>query len=91
MTRDLLLAALVGAVAGVSTNVLLSIIRRAVNNWRLDRIRGCRICRGLRVLPQRIDVDLGGQSAGMIEVDIPCPVCNPNGKFPARIQRTPAK
>lgn len=75
-----LLAAAIGAVAGVATNFALSSIRRVVNNWRLDRARICRICRGLRVLPQTIDVELAGKTAGIIEVDIPCPVCNRGGK-----------
>lgn len=80
MNRDLLLAALVGSIAGVTTNVLVSIIRRRVNDWRLDRIRGCRVCRGLRVLPTTIEVALADDRAGIIEVDVPCPVCNPKGK-----------
>lgn len=86
----LILAALIGAIAGVVANFILSSIRRAFNDWQMNRLRICRICRGLRVLPQTIDVNLAGQSAGIIEVDIPCPVCNPAGKQPSRIRRTPA-
>lgn len=76
----LILAALVGAIAGALTTFLLSSLRRAFNDWRLNRIRGCRVCRSLRVLPTTIEVGLGSGQSGIIEVDIPCPVCNPRGK-----------
>ncbi len=76
-TRELLLAALVGAIAGAATNVLLSIIRRRVNDWRLARFRICRACKGLRVIDGHIV-----HKGEAIEINVPCPVCNPAGRFP---------
>lgn len=86
-SRDLLLAALVGAVAGVATNVLLAIIRRRVNDWRLNRLRICTACKGLRVIDGHIEF-----RGEVIEINVPCPVCNPAGKYPrAKVATSPAK
>lgn len=76
MTRALLLAALVGSVAGVATNVVLSIIRRRVNDWRLARLRVCGVCKGLRVIDGHIV-----HKGETVDITVPCPVCNPIGKF----------
>lgn len=83
MTRDLLLSALLGSIAGVSTNVVLSIIRRRVNDWQLTRIRVCKVCKGLRMIDGHIV-----HNGEAIEINVPCPICNPVGKFP---RATPAK
>lgn len=84
--RLVFLAALVGAVAGVATNVLLSVVRRSLNDWRLHRIRVCRACKGLRVIDGHIEF-----RGEVVEINVPCPVCNPAGKFPrAKVATSPA-
>lgn len=85
--RLVFLAALVGAVAGVATNVLLAIIRRRVNDWRLNRLRICTACKGLRIIDGHIV-----HKGEAIEINVPCPVCNPAGKYPrAKVATSPAK
>lgn len=82
--RDVLvIAATIGGIAGVLANFVLSSIRRAFNDWRLRRARVCPGCRGLRVIHGGIEVE-----GVPIPVDMPCPVCNPKGKF---ARRDPAK
>lgn len=79
-SRDLLIAAAVGAAVGQTTAFVLNAIRRAVNNWRLDRARVCRVCRGERLIPSAVEVENADGSRGLLPVDFPCPVCNPRGK-----------
>lgn len=79
-----LLAALVGAVAGVSTNVAIKAIARWIQNRRFERMRICQACAGLRVIDGHIV-----HKGETIAINVPCPVCNPVGKFP-RAPRTPA-
>lgn len=84
--RDLVLAALIGSVAGVATNVLLAVVRRRVNDWRLNRLRVCTACKGLRVIDGHIV-----HKGEAIDIGVPCPVCNPVGKFPRATPKPPAQ
>lgn len=86
-TQQLLLAALVGAVAGVAANVVLSSIRRAFNDWRLRRARVCPACRGHRMLNG--SVAIRDDESSRTPVEIPCPLCNPRGKHPRVEARKP--
>lgn len=83
-TDVLVLAALIGAIAGALTTFLLASLRRAFNDWRLRRIRVCTACKGLRVIDGHIV-----HKGEAIDIGVPCPVCNPTGKFP-RAARTSA-
>lgn len=82
-TQQLLLSATVGAIAGVSANVFLSSLRRAFNDWRLRRARVCPACRGHRMLAG--SVAIRDDESSRTAVEIPCPLCNPRGKFPRRV------
>lgn len=85
--NSILLSALVGAVSGVATNIIIRSIARAFQNWRFERMRICQACKGLRIIDGHIVHK--GES---IEINVPCPVCNPTGKFPrAKVPTSPAK
>lgn len=75
--RLVFLAALVGAVSGVATNIIIRATARAFQNWRFDRMRICKVCKGLRVIDGHIE--LRGE---VVEINVPCPICNPTGKYP---------